>query len=36
MTQKNLFIMQKQIQRFQNQTSGYQKGNIGGRDKLRG
>ena len=34
MIQKSLFA--KQTQRFQNQTYGYQRGNIGGRDKLRG
>ena len=33
---KNLFTKQKQIQRFQNQTYGYQRGSVGGRDKLGG
>ena len=36
MVWKNLFMKQKQTQRFWNQTYGYQRGNIGGRDKLRG
>ena len=34
--QKNVFIKQKQTQRFQNQTYGYQKGNAMGRDELGG
>ena len=34
--QKNLFTKQKQIKRFQNQTYGYQRGNVGERDKLGG
>ena len=36
MIQKNLFTKQKQTQRFQNQTCGYQRGNLGGggSDKL--
>ena len=29
---KGLFTKQKHTQRFQNQTYGYQSGNIGGRD----
>ena len=33
---KNLFKKQKQTQRFQIQSYGYQKGNFGGRDKLGG
>ena len=36
MIQKNEFTKQKQTQRFQNQTYGYQKGNIGGTDKSGG
>ena len=36
MIQKNLFTKQKQTQRFQNQTSSYQRGNTGGRDKMGG
>ena len=35
MIQKNLFTEQKCTQRFQNETYGYQRGNAGGRDKLR-
>ena len=31
---KNLFTKQRQTQRFQNQTYGYQRGNAGGRDGL--
>ena len=30
MIQRNLFTKQKQTQRFQNQTYGYQRGNAGG------
>ena len=33
---KNLFTKQKQTQRFQNQTYGYRKGDVGGRDELGG
>ena len=33
---KNLFTKQKQTQKFQNQTYGYQRGKHGGRDKLGG
>ena len=29
-----LFTQQKQPQRFQNQTFGYQKGNVGEKDEL--
>ena len=36
MIQKNLFTKQKQTQRCQNQTYGYRKGNVGGRDELGG
>ena len=32
--QKNLFIKQKQTHRFQNQIYGYQRRNLGERDKL--
>ena len=32
--QMNLFTKQKQTHRFQKQTSGYQRGNVVGRDKL--
>ena len=31
---KELFIKQKKTQRFKNQTYEYQKGKVGGRDKL--
>ena len=34
MMRKNLFIKQKQTQRFLNQMYGYHKGNVTGRDKL--
>ena len=30
----NLFTKEKQTHRSQNQTYGYQRGNMGGRDKL--
>ena len=33
---KNLFTKQKQIQRFQNQTYGYQRRNTGRKEKLGG
>ena len=36
MIQKNLFMKQKQIQRFQNETYGYRGGDIAGRDKVGG
>ena len=36
MIQKNEFTKQKQTQRFQNQTYGYQKRNTGGTDKWGG
>ena len=35
-TQKNLFTKQKQTQTFQNQTYGYQRGNIAERGGLEG
>ena len=34
MIQMNLFTNQKQTHRSQNQTYGYQRGNVGGSDKL--
>ena len=34
MIQKNLFTKQKQTHRSQNQTYSYQRGNVGGSDKL--
>ena len=34
MIQNNLFTKQKQIRRFQNETYGYQRGNVEGRDRL--
>ena len=36
MMQKNLFTKQKQTQWFQNQIYGYKRGNVKGRDKMRG
>ena len=36
MIQKNLFTKQKQIQKFGNQTYGYQRRNTGEGDKLGG
>ena len=35
MIQKNLFIKQKQIHRFQNQTYGYQRGNCSREEGIR-
>ena len=34
MIQMNLFIKQKQTHRHRKQTYGYQRGNVGRRDKL--
>ena len=34
MIEMNLFTKQKQTHRLQKQTYGYQRGKVGGRDKL--
>ena len=36
MIQKNLFTKQKQTQKIPNQTYGYQRGTVAGREELRG
>ena len=36
MIQMNLFTKQKQTHRLRKQTYGYQRGKLGGRDKLGG
>ena len=36
MIQMNLFTKQKETHRLRKETYGYQRGNVGGRDKLGG